>query len=221
VSIAATDADASEAGLTTGTLTITRSVVTAQPLSVTYTRSGSATVFSDYTNFSSTSATIPANQASVSITVTPIADQVVEGPETVTVTLANATAYDLGASTQATVTIADDPTIVSIEAIDPDASEAGSNTGRFRVTRSGGSTAALSVSYARSGTAVAGTDYSNFSATSVTIPSGQTFVEIVVTPLVNVATEPPETVILTLSSTAQYTLGTTSQATVTITDAAP
>ncbi len=200
VSIAATDSDATEAGATTGTFTITRSAVTAQSLSVSYTRSGSATGGSDFTNFSSTSVFIPANQASVSITVTPIADQIVESPETVTLTLANGAGYDLGGSTQATVTIADDPTIVSIEAIDPDASEAGTNTGRFRLTRSGGSTAALSVSYTRSGTAVAGTDYSNnFSATAVTIPAGQSFVDIVVTPLVNVATEPPETVILTLS----------------------
>jgi hypothetical protein len=217
VSIAATDPDATEAGLTTGSFTITRSVVTAQALTVTIARTGSATAGVDFSNTIFTTATIPANQASVTLTVTPFADQIVESAETVIVTLADAPTYDLGASTQATVTIADDPTIVTIEAIDSDASEVGGNTGRFRISRSGGSTAALFVPYTRGGTATGGSDYVNFNSSGVTIPSGQSFLEITVTPLVNApATEPAETVILTLSASAQYTLGATTEATVTI-----
>jgi uncharacterized repeat protein (TIGR01451 family) len=217
VSIVATDSDASEAGPTTGTFTITRSVVTAQSLNVTFARSGSATPGADFANVIFTTASIPPNQASVTLTVTPLADQEVEGAETVTVTLTDTAAYDLGASAQATVTIADDPTVVSIEAIDPDASETGVNTGRFRISRSGGSTAALTVSYTRSGTAAAGTDYNAFPATAVNIPAGQSFVEITVTPIVNSPTnEPAETVTLTLAPTIRYILGATNEATVTI-----
>ena len=62
----------------------------------------------DYTNFS-LGATIPAGQASTTITVTPIDDALIEGPETVVLTLTDTSNYNLGAAgtDTATVTIFD------------------------------------------------------------------------------------------------------------------
>ena len=232
VTIAATDSDAREAGANTGTFTITRSAATAQSLTVNYARTGTAIAGADYITFSATAVIIPANQTSVTVTVTPVADLSVEGPETVTLTLLDATAYDLGApaTRTATVTIADDPTIVTIVATDPDATEAGPTTGTFTISRVGGAIAQpLSVSYVRTttapDTATAGTDYVSFSATTVSIPANQTSVTITVTPIRDLLVETPETVTLTLvdaglTNAGPYDLGGpgTDTATVTIAD---
>ena len=52
--------------------------------------------------------TIPANQTSVTITVTPINDALAEGPETVILTLTATANYKVSAQTTATVTIVSD-----------------------------------------------------------------------------------------------------------------
>ncbi|NOT44078.1 MAG: hypothetical protein HOP14_05680, partial [Acidobacteria bacterium] len=221
VTISATDPDASEAGLDTGTFTVSRTGDTTFALQVSLARSGTATLFGDYVGLSaspSTLASIPAGAVSTTITVTPINDGAVEGPETVVLTLVDQANYDVGASGEATVTIADQPTpIVTIVATDPDAVEAGQETGSFRLSRTGDTTFALSVTLARTGTATAGGDYANF-ATTVSIPVGQASATITVTPVTDGTVEGPETVILAITDTASYDVGTPSSATVTITD---
>jgi glucose/arabinose dehydrogenase len=109
VTIAATDSNAAETG-DPGAFTVIRSGNTTSPLTVTYTVSGSATTGTDY-NALSGSVTIPAGAISSQIIVTPIADNVSEGPEQVIVTLTSngSSTYFLGAPTSATVTIADKP----------------------------------------------------------------------------------------------------------------
>ena len=61
--------------------------------------------------------TIPPGQAFVDITITPVDDNLFEGPETLTLTLADSGSYDVGSPASATVTIADndppDTTITS------------------------------------------------------------------------------------------------------------
>ena len=84
------------------------------PLNVNYTVSGSATS-ADYTPSIGTSATILANQPYVDVTINPVDDALVEGPETVNLTLA-AGSYNTLASPSAnfaTVSIADNdfPTV--------------------------------------------------------------------------------------------------------------
>jgi hypothetical protein len=73
--------------------------------------------------------TIPSGQSSVDITITPVDDNLFEGPETVTLTLFDTGSYDVGSPSTATVTIADndppDTTIVSHPA-DPTASQSAS-----------------------------------------------------------------------------------------------
>jgi hypothetical protein len=67
---------------------------------------GSATNGVDYATLSGT-ATIPANAASTTLTITPLDDPLAEGAETVTVTVTAGLGYRKGSPGSATVTIAD------------------------------------------------------------------------------------------------------------------
>ncbi len=81
---------------------------------------------------------IPAGAASAGIPLQPINDTLLEGPETVTLTILASELYNIGLPDNATVTIADDdvPT-VSIAVTDNRAAETGSEPGEFKVSRSG------------------------------------------------------------------------------------
>jgi hypothetical protein len=92
---------------------------------------------------------------------------------------------------------------VSIKALDVDASEVGSDTGTFQITRTGSTSTDLTVSYAVAGTAINGTDYQTLSG-SVVIPAGSTTANIVITPITEQHVEGDETVCLTLNPTAKY-----------------
>jgi hypothetical protein len=118
-------------------------------------------------------------------------------------------------STIATLTVVLPP-VVTVAATDPNASEAGPNTGAFTVTRSYATNSALAVNFALSGSA-AGSDYAAISS-PVTIPANQTSATVIVTPVDDGTVEQPETVILTLQAGAGYTVGGASSAMVTIAD---
>ncbi len=107
VSIQAIDPNAAEVGANPGSFTVTRSYATNTPVVVNLLTTGSATPGADYTALP-TSVTIPANQASASVSVSPINDAAPEFPETVIVTLATGSGYSVGLENVATVTIADD-----------------------------------------------------------------------------------------------------------------
>lgn len=112
VNIVATDANAAETGNDTGTFRISRTGSTLGPLTVSYTVAtgpGQATN-DDYTPALTGAVTIPAGQSFVDITITPVNDKLVEGSETLTLTLGDTGSYDVGANKTATVTIADAPT---------------------------------------------------------------------------------------------------------------
>ncbi|MGI0486316.1 Calx-beta domain-containing protein [Pantanalinema rosaneae CENA516] len=224
VSIAATDPTAAEAGTDPGVYTITRTGDTSQALTVSYTVGGTATNGTDYTAITET-VTIPAGQSSVNVIITPIDDLDVEGDETVNLTLTSSASYTLSTATTATVTIADNdvdvpppplPT-VSIAATDPTAAEAGTDPGVYTITRTGDTSQALTVSYTVGGTATNGTDYTAITET-VTIPAGQSSVNVIITPIDDLDVEGDETVNLTLTSSASYTLSTATTATVAIAD---
>jgi uncharacterized repeat protein (TIGR01451 family) len=107
---------------------------------------------------------------------------------------------------------------ISIQAIDPNASEAGNDGGTFRISRSGGgSVGALNVTYTVTGQATSN-DY-NPSLTGVaTIAAGQSFVDVTIIPVDDSSTEGNETVIVNLVDTADYNLSANNSATVTIAD---
>ncbi|MEM9184787.1 MAG: hypothetical protein AAGB27_16645, partial [Pseudomonadota bacterium] len=90
VSITSADPTADEAGPDVATFTVTRSVISAQPLTVNIALSGSAVRLADYqiTNLlggSPFAVSIPANQTSLTVTITPDPDNIVEDTEDVVV----------------------------------------------------------------------------------------------------------------------------------------
>ena len=220
VTMAATDPDASEAGADPGTVAVTRTGATTSALVVNLSIAGTATNGTDYLTIPST-VTIPSGQASATITVTPISDATAEASETVQVTLVASASYSIGATSSATVTIADAPPpatpVVTVVATDAAASEAGADPGTFTLARSGATTAALVVNLSIAGTATNGTDYNAIAATA-TIPIGQATTTVPVTPKGDGVTEGSETVILTIAAGAAYTIGAQNTATVTIAD---
>ncbi|MFL6255973.1 MAG: Ig-like domain-containing protein, partial [Pyrinomonadaceae bacterium] len=111
---------------------------------------------------------------------------------------------------------------VTITATDASASEQGPDAGTFTITRAGASgltNSPLTVYFTAGGTATGGgTDYASI-GTSVTIPVGATSQTVTITPVDDAVVENGgETVVLTLTANAAYTVGTPSSATVNIAD---
>jgi hypothetical protein len=224
VTIAAIDSTAAEPGTNTGVLSVSRSGLITQPLTVSYSVGGTASPGTDYVALSG-SVTIPAGYASTNIVVTAKDDSVDEPLESVVVTLSAGGSYSRSTSSTATVSITDnDPAsaipVVSISATDSSASEASSNTGQFTVTRSGSATNPMTVIYTVTGTATPGSDYTALSGT-VTIPAGASVANITVTPKDDSVFESLETVIATISTSNSYTRGTATSGTVNIADDDP
>jgi hypothetical protein len=234
VTIVATDPDASETGEVAGVpfqvlpvpapdpgvFTVTRSGDTNEPLFVFYTVEGTAFNGIDYLALPGI-VIIPAGASSATITVVPMNDAFVEGPETVVVQLFSAfirleanggvlpggpippiffpTPYVAGFPSNAVVTIHDNdvepPPIphVTVVATDADASEEGPDPGTFTVTRTGSLSDALGVFYSVGGTAENGVDYEMLPG-SVLIPAGSASATITVIPVDDAKFELPETV---------------------------
>jgi hypothetical protein len=107
VTITTMDAAATEAGHAATLLAIREGASITQPLVVPIKLSGTATAGADYVN-PGASITFPAQTPMVMVKITPVADALVEGTETVIVSLvANPAAYTLGEEKSATATITD------------------------------------------------------------------------------------------------------------------
>jgi hypothetical protein len=109
VTVVATDESASESGPDPGAVTIRRTGSTDSALIVTYSIAGTAVNGVDYTKLSG-SVTIPPASESATVTISPIDDAVVEGDESVVLTLTTGDAYRVGSPSSATVTLADNDT---------------------------------------------------------------------------------------------------------------
>jgi hypothetical protein len=109
------------------------------------------------------------------------------------------------------------PVVTTSALANPTAVEADLTPGAFRISRSGNTLESLTVSYAITGSAVAGTDYVALSGTAV-IPSGASSVDVSVLPEHDTIVESNETVTLTLTAESAYSIGGPSTATVTITE---
>ena len=105
VSVTASDATAEEAGLDPGAFRLTRSGDVTSSLVVTFTLTGTATNGTDYEDRALT-VTFAAGQATATVSVVPKTDAVVEGAETVILTVVDGAGYTAGAPAVATVTIA-------------------------------------------------------------------------------------------------------------------
>jgi hypothetical protein len=218
VTVTASTPTAKESGLVPGVFTVSRQATdVSAALTVNFTLSGStASSGSDYTSIG-TSVTIPANQTSTTVIVTPLDDSLDEADETVVMTLAaNGSAYNIGSPNIATVTILDKPT-VTVTASTPTAKESGLVPGVFTVSRQATDVgAALTVNVTLSGSATPNSDYTAISS-PVSIPAGQSSTTVNVTPLDDSLDEADETVVLTLAANGSaYNIGAPSRATVTI-----
>jgi hypothetical protein len=110
--------------------------------------------------------------------------------------------------------------IVGITALDALASETGPDPGVFRFTRSGATTAPLTVVYviATGPGQASAADYTPALTGSQVIPAGAGFVDVTITPVDDAIAEGPETLTLMLSDTGSYDVGPDGSATITIQD---
>lgn len=106
VSVTSLDADAAEDGPEAGSFIITRTGSTTQALAVSYVLSGTASNGDDYGSLSG-EVTLGAGASAVTLDVTPLADALLEGTESVILTLSTGPAYELGAASSALVEIRD------------------------------------------------------------------------------------------------------------------
>jgi hypothetical protein len=216
VTIAATDASASEEGQNTGLFTISRTGAIGGAITVNLAISGTATNGVDVETIAAT-ATIDAGASSTTVLVTPIDDAIGESSETVNIAIAPG-GYVINSPSSATVTIADNEPFVSITASRPNANESG-DTGEFTVTRNANLSGDLAVNVTVTGTAASDTDFAAL-AVPVVIPDGLPSATITVAPIDDLLAEPSETVIATLAPGA-YGINPQNSATVTIADDEP
>lgn len=219
LTLAVTDASATESPSNTGAFTLTRSSGDSE-LEVFFTLAGTATPGADYAS-PGTSALIPAGASYVTVVIQPVDDGLAESSESVTMTLSSADTYVRGSPLSGTVTIANFtlPTM-SVTTIDPSASEAPGNTGIFSIRRTGPRTSALLVRYAVTGSATPDADFAGLSGVvEIAVGSGASTVDVV--PYADTLAEGNEIVQLTLSADAEYVFGTTVTGTVTIKDVPP
>ncbi|WP_062058211.1 fibronectin type III domain-containing protein [Sediminicola sp. YIK13] len=145
-SIAATDASASETGTDSGTFTVSLNTTNTSggTIVVNYTIGGTATNTNDYSGIG-TSVSIPNNAISAPVTITPVDDALVEGNETVVLTLTAGTGYVLGTPANATVNITDnDVAGITVSAISGPTTEAG-GTADFTIVLNTQPTASVTI----------------------------------------------------------------------------
>lgn len=199
-------------------------IISSEAITVNYTVSGSATAGTDYTALSGT-AVIPAGQNSASIPVAVTDDNIIEGIETVILTLngGTSTSFTFTGAGNAIVNIIDNESNVVLSATKgADGAEPATN-GSFNISLPAGLTsiADVTVNYSITGTAGAGTDYSALAGSAV-IPAGQNSVSIPVVVVNDQLIENNETVILTITGATApgltFTTGPDNAATLNIAD---
>ena len=202
-------------------LTVDLSAASGQDVTVDYAVTGTATGSgTDYTLANGT-LTISAGATSGTITIASIIDDTAdEANETVIVTLSNPSNATLGSDDAHTYTITDNDDAPTIDFNTTTSSGAESvSSAALTVDLSAASSQNVTVNYAVTGTATgSGTDYTLANGT-LTISAGATSGTITIAGIIDDSLdEPDETVIVTLSSPNNATLGSDSVHTYTITD---
>ena len=179
---------------------------------------GTALAGSDFTATSGTLTFTPAD-TEMTFTVPVLDDTIYEGDETFNVSLANPTFASLGSPSSAVVTITDDDSLPEIVlSSDTYSVDEGGESVTITAQINGARTMDVTIDYATAdGTALAGSDYSATSGTLTLTPT-DTEKTFSVPILDDAIFEGDETFIFTLSNPTNATLGTPSEATVTIVD---
>ena len=202
-------------------ITVDLSAASSQDVTVDYTVTGTATGSgTDYTLANGT-LTISAGATSGTITIASIVDDSLdEANETVILTLSSPSNATLGTDTTHTYTITDNENTPTIDFNSTSSSGAESVSSKaITVDLSGPSSETVTIDYAITGTATgSGTDYSLINGT-LSITAGDTSGTITIANIVDdTSDEADETVIITLSSPSNATLGSDDVHTYTITD---
>lgn len=208
--------------------TLRRSGSTGTDLIVPYTIATTSTAGNgvDYSTLSGT-ATIPQNSASTTFSITPLNDSLPEATETVRLSIATGAVFiaDAAANNIAARIVDDDSQVVTLTTPDAAATEvdrtapgAVPDPGTFLLTRSGDTSAALTVYYSVAGSALHGVDYEALPG-SVTFPAGETQRTVTIMPRIEGYGEGNELVILSIADGNEaYRSGTSASGTVTISD---
>ena len=205
-------------GGASGAFVFTRTGPATNALTVSFTVGGTA-ASSRYAALPD-SVTIPSGQAAVTLPVVAVDDTLVEGEQTVVVSLTESETYRSAYPSSAVVTIQDNDQLVWIDASDFRAAKYRSDPGQFTFSRFGTTNTAVTIAYTISGTASNGLDYAAITNFMV-LPAGQTTVTLPILPLHNGIVKGPVTVTLTLLAATNYYLGTPVSGTVTIDDDLP
>jgi chitinase len=218
-------------GTTTVTLTISLSGPAQNTVQATWsTVAGTALAGSDFNAASGTVAFTPGGFASQTITITINGDTTFEPNETFTVALSNVANAKAGAN--GTVTIVNDDAdpgvpLVNVTATDATGAEQGSDPIVFKITRTGSTASAITISLDwTAGTATFGTDYTvtatggtlGANAATIMLAAGVASATITVTPVDDKAVEGTESVVLTLGAGVGYAVGSPASASGTIVD---
>jgi hypothetical protein len=207
----------------TFSLTVTRSTTSDSPTTIPFTLGGTAVNSTDYSGVTASPLVIPAGQTSGTITGTLLDDgKFNTNNHTLIVTLGTPTNATLGTTTSDTLTIQESdpqPTVQFATATQSINENAGSFT--IALTLSAASAVDTTVPFTLGGTAVNGTDYRNVTASSLVIPAGQTGATITGTLIDDGAPDVTKTLVVTLDTPLNATLGTITSDTLTIGENAP
>ncbi len=206
----------------TATFTVSRTGGSAGAISTTIALGGDATLASDYTTSTLTLSWADADATDRTITITVNDDAAPEPDETVLLTLGAPTGgATLGVPSAATLTIAANDAAAGSLQFTPNPADQSVmedvGTSTFTVSRTGGSTGAISTTIALGGDATLASDYTTSTLTLNWADADATDRTVTITVNDDVAPEPDETVLLTLGApTGGATLGVPSAATLTI-----
>lgn len=223
VSVAATDASATENTSDGGefTISLSRPNNTSAPITVTYNVSGTATSSADYTALAGSAAIAVGESTATALIVATANDEVVEGDETVVMTLTTASHGQVNVdATPATVTINDDDTYNWSIAKQADGLEQGEVAASFVVSLSNTNTTGADMTIVLTdpltGSAAKTSDYAAFDQT-IAIPNGQTQALVTVATGDDTLLESTETIDTVISVPSEGSI-TTATASATITD---
>ncbi|NJR22636.1 MAG: hypothetical protein HC786_10970 [Richelia sp. CSU_2_1] len=209
-----------EDGTPVAAVTVTRTGSTAGAASATVNLAdGTATAPGDYTGTPITVNFAAGDGTSKTVNIPITNDTLVEGTETVNLTLANATGATLGTQSTATLSVLDNDSSLQFSAPTFSVNEDGTPVAAVTVTRTGSTTGAASATVnLADGTATAPGDYTN-TPIAVNFAAGDSAPKTVTIPIANdTLVEGTESVNLTLANATGATLGTQSTATLSILD---
>ncbi len=193
--------------------TLTRTGDASQVLAVSViSPKGTAVSSTDYTltptlgagSQSFSTLTFVAGEDTLLVNITPTNDGSAEGPETVILELGPGNGYLLDGLAQATVVINDDDTAlpkISLTLGEAKTIEGSATPASIVFTRTGSTASALSVPFVISGTATSGSDFTTLGGT-LNIPAGAASAPLLIASLNDATSEPLETVIVKIASTA-------------------